>query len=93
MIHVFNNCAGLKIPVKYRYTKDFRLGDTEGARRLDALVRDEGYKICHACYGREHQLARQDKRRPRPGFRSPPAGYKHPVPRPRGPRKPNVDRG
>jgi hypothetical protein len=87
MIHAFANCSGLRFPKKYSYMRTFILppDDREEALKLDALVTKENYKICHACYSREVVFARQEKRKPRPGFGSAPPGYRPPQPsRPRG---------
>lgn len=94
VIHCFDNCASLKIPKKYGYARQFRLGpaDREGALYLDKLMTEQRYKICHACYPREVVLARQDKRKQRPGFGTAPEGYVFPMPRPRGRTKKTIER-
>lgn len=73
LIHIFDNCAALKIPKKYGYVKEFKLrhGDEIGALELDTLLTG-GWRTCHACWAREKLLAIKDGRRVRPGFKAEP---------------------
>lgn len=68
IIHLFGNCAGLKVAQMYNYTEEFKLKDEVDALRLDFLVEKKGYTPCHVCWKREVPLARKEQRRCRPGF-------------------------
>jgi hypothetical protein len=68
IIHLFKDCEGLKVALRYNYATEIEVRDADDAAKLD----DPKLRPCHTCWKREIYWAGKDGRRPRPGFRSEP---------------------